>query len=112
MGVTSPMADLVAVPGLLEVLAQRLDEVSQRAEQAAVVTTHIEREVWTTYGPFFGIINKGFAKIEQARRAAVKHLSASCVNQAANLRAATQEYASSDTLSGAQLRATPIEWRQ
>ncbi|MBY0440618.1 MAG: ESX-1 secretion-associated protein [Mycobacteriaceae bacterium] len=106
------MADLVVVPGVLELLAQRLDEAGQQAERAAVVTTHIEREVWRTYGPFFGIINDGFVQIEQARRAAVRHLSASCVNQAANLRAATQAYVSGDALCSDQLRATPVGWRQ
>ena len=106
------MVDLVVRPGLLERLAQRLDEAGEQAEQAAVVTTHIKREVWTTYGPYFGIINNGFVEIEQARRAAVRHLSASCINQAANLRAATQVYDSGDALSGEQLRATSIRWRQ
>ncbi|MBY0441332.1 MAG: hypothetical protein K2Q25_04245, partial [Mycobacteriaceae bacterium] len=86
--------------GNLETLINRLNEVSLRAQHAAVVTTHLETKVWQTYGPLFGFINEGFVVVERARRAAVRRASSDCTSTAENLRTAIRRYASADTLSG------------
>lgn len=94
------MADLHVIPGHLNELAAKQDEMAGGAEQAAATTANLKSAVWVSHGVVSEYSNRWFGRAEAARNDALKSLQQECVDLAAALRATGAAYENLDQQAG------------
>lgn len=95
--------NLVVTPEYLEMLAREQDAAERLAKDAKRKTEDVEKEVWLTYGSFSNSENRAFTHVEHARHDAVDRIQSRCRDLAAMLRAAADQYASTNAVLASNL---------